>query len=173
MERSSFTDFSCSIARTLEVIGEWWTLLILRDLFLGFERFDDIQRNLGVASNILTARLKKMMEQGIVERRTDAEDKRVWRYSLTRQGRDLYPVLLALTAWGDKWRTTEGRQALLVRHQHCGHVTSAVPFCVMCKEELQLEDIRFEAGPGGKEAPGTALMGQVLGRPKELDSTQK
>lgn len=166
MERSSFSDFSCSIARTLEVIGEWWSLLILRDLFLGFERFDDIQRNLGVASNILTTRLKKMMEQGIVERRADEQDKRVWRYGLTQQGRDLYPILLALTAWGDKWRAAEGQQPLLIRHQHCGQITSAIPACAVCKEELQLEDIRFEVGPGGRETPGTALMGQVFGSAK-------
>ncbi|MFZ6744457.1 winged helix-turn-helix transcriptional regulator [Undibacterium sp. JH2W] len=164
MERSSFSDFSCSIARTLEVIGEWWTLLILRDLFLGFERFDDIQRNLGVASNILTARLKKMMEQGIVERKSDTQDKRVWRYSLTQQGRDLYPVLLALTAWGDKWRTAEGQQPLLIRHQQCGHITSVIPACVVCKEELKLDDLQYEPGPGGQETAGTALMGQVLSR---------
>lgn len=164
MERSSFADFSCSIARTLDVVGEWWTLLILRDLFLGFDRFDDIQRNLGIASNVLTARLKKLSEQGIVERRADLDDRRVFRYSLTEQGRELYPVLLALTAWGDKWRAPAGQAPLLVRHASCGHVTSAVPACAHCGETLTSDNTRVEPGPGGREGPGTALMGQVFQR---------
>lgn len=162
MERSSFADFSCSISRTLEVVGEWWTLLILRDLFLGFERFDEIQRNLGLASNVLTARLKRLLEQGIVERHTDLQDKRVWRYTLTEQGRDLYPVLLALTAWGDKWRAPGGLKPLHIRHASCQHVSNAVPHCAICGEKMRLDNISFEAGPGGREAPGTALIGQVL-----------
>jgi len=162
MERISYADFSCSIARTLEVVGEWWTMLILRDLFLGFERFDDIQRDLGIASNVLTVRLKRLLEHGILERRADPADKRVWRYFLTEQGRELYPVLLALTAWGDKWRAAPGQAPLHIRHTRCAHVTSAVPSCAVCGETLALADMAFEPGPGGREAPGTALIGQML-----------
>jgi DNA-binding HxlR family transcriptional regulator len=164
MERISYADFSCSIARTLEVVGEWWTMLILRDLFLGFERFDDIQRDLGIASNVLTVRLKRLVEHGILERRADPDDKRVWRYFLTEQGRDLYPVLLALTAWGDKWRTPPGQVPLQIRHAACAHVTSAVPACAVCGETLHLDDLAFEPGPGGRAQPGTALLGQLFAR---------
>lgn len=164
MERSSLAGFSCSIARTLDVIGEWWTILILRDLFLGFDRFDEIQRDLGVASNVLTARLKKLNESGIVERRVDAVDKRVIRYALTEQGRDLYPVLLALTAWGDKWRAAPGEAPLSIRHRDCGHVTVAVPACAVCGEPLTDDNIEYAPGPGGRTAPGTELVGQVLMR---------
>ncbi len=164
MERSSFADFSCSIARTLDVVGEWWTLLVLRDLFLGFDRFDDIQRDLGIASNVLTTRLRKLGEQGIIERSPDPADKRVVRYVLTAQGRELYPVLLALTAWGDKWRAAPGQAPLLVRHTDCGHLTSAVPACAHCGEALTLDNTGYEPGPGGREGPGTALMGRVFKR---------
>ncbi len=166
MERSSFADFSCSIARTLDVIGEWWTLLIVRDLFLGLDRFDELQRDLGLASNVLTARLKRLVEQGIVERRPDPADKRVRRYQLTQQGRELYPVLLALTTWGDKWRTAPGQAPLQLRHADCGKLTHAVPACAECGEPLSLASLVFEPGPGGRAGPGTALIGQALTRPK-------
>ncbi len=162
MERSSFEDFACSISRTLEVIGEWWTILILRDLVLGLERFDEIQRDLGLASNVLTARLKRLVEYDVVERRADADDKRIWRYFLTAQGRELYAVLLALTAWGDKWRAPAGKAPLLIRHTTCSHITHALPSCAVCGETLRLEDISFEAGPGGRIAPGTAVIGEML-----------
>ncbi|MES3025265.1 MAG: helix-turn-helix domain-containing protein [Pseudomonadota bacterium] len=164
MERSSFADFSCSIARTLELIGEWWTVLILRDLFMGFDRFDEIQRDLGLASNVLSARLRRLLEHGIVERQADPADGRVLRYSLTEQGRELYPILLALTAWGDKWRAPGGKVPLQVRHAGCGQLTHAVPACAHCGEPLLLHELGFEPGPGGRAAPGTALVGQVLAR---------
>ncbi|MFP5391883.1 MAG: winged helix-turn-helix transcriptional regulator [Gammaproteobacteria bacterium] len=163
MERSSFKDFSCSIARTLDVVGEWWTVLILRDLFLGFDRFDDIQRNLGIATNVLTARLRTLAEQQIIERTADPVDKRKVRYRLTEQGRDLYPVLLALTRWGDKWRAQDG-PPLHIRHRGCGHVTTMLPVCAHCHEPLTAANIAFEAGPGGREGPGTACMGQLFGQ---------
>ncbi|MFZ6657781.1 winged helix-turn-helix transcriptional regulator [Undibacterium sp. TJN19] len=167
MERSSFADFSCSIARTLEVVGEWWTLLIVRDLFLGFDRFDEIQRDLGLASNVLTARLKHLLEQGIIERQADSKDKRVWRYCLSERGRDLYPVLLALTAWGDKWASPEDQVPLHIRHLGCSHITAAVPACAVCGEVLHLHELVFEPGPGGRDAPGTALASQVFLRQKQ------
>lgn len=166
MERSSFADFSCSIARTLDAVGEWWTILILRDLFLGFDRFDEIQRDLGVASNVLTARLKRLQEHGIVERHADAQDKRVVRYALTEQGRALYPVLLALTAWGDKYRAAPGQAPLHIRHTVCGHVTSAVAACAVCGEVLTMNNTEVEPGPGGRIGPGTALADQLFRRRK-------
>lgn len=162
MERISYADFSCSIARTLEVIGEWWTILILRDLFLGFERFDDLQRDLGMASNVLTVRLKRLLEHGILERRADEQDKRIWRYFLTAKGRELYPVLLAMMAWGDKWQAPTGKAPLHIRHTECSHITSAVPSCAVCGETLTLENMVFEPGPGGRAAPGTALIGEMF-----------
>jgi DNA-binding HxlR family transcriptional regulator len=91
---------NCSLAQTLEVIGERWTLLILRDAFFGVRRFDDFQRDLGVARNILAARLKRLVEEGILERRRGEEGRS--EYVLTDRGLDLQPVLLSMTHWGDK-----------------------------------------------------------------------
>lgn len=162
---SGFSDFTCSIARTLELVGEWWTPLVLRDLFAGLESFDEIQRNLGIASNILSARLGKLREEGLVTREPDPEDARRWRYKLTEKGRDLYPVLLALMAWGDKWQAAPGQQPLLMVHEHCGQVTAAVPSCSVCREPLALADLRFFPGPGAQAGPGTAGLGRYLRQP--------
>lgn len=160
---SAFSDFACSIARTVDVVGEWWTLLILRDLFAGMSRYDEIQRDLGIASNILAARLRTLRDRGLVERTPDPEDARRWCYALTVQGRELYPVLLALMAWGDKWLALPGRQPVLMVHTLCGQVTAAVPCCSMCRAPLAFEDLRFLPGPGAQVGPGTAEIGRYLG----------
>jgi DNA-binding HxlR family transcriptional regulator len=161
---SAFSDFACSIARTIDVVGEWWTLLILRDLFAGMNRYDALQRDLGIASNILAARLKTLREAGLVERTPDPDDARRWCYALTDKGRELYPVLLALMALGDKWMAAPGRQPVLVMHATCGQVTAAVPCCSVCRAPLALEDLRFLPGPGGRTGAGTAEMGRYLGQ---------
>jgi DNA-binding HxlR family transcriptional regulator len=161
---SVFSEFACSIARAVDVVGEWWTFLILRDLFAGMGRYDEIQRDLGIASNILAARLKTLREAGLVDRTADPEDARRWCYALTDKGRELYPVLLALMAWGDKWMAAPGRQPVVVVHARCGQVTAAVPCCSVCREPLALGDLQFLPGPGARPGPGTAEVGRYLGR---------
>ncbi len=162
MERASFSAFRCSIARTLDEVGEWWTFLVLRDLFVGMARFDEIQRDLGVSTNVLSARLKRLTELGVIERGVAPDDARSFVYMLTAKGRDLYPVLLALVAWGDKWQALPEGPPMLLTHRSCGQVTVAVPHCAVCGEALALDDLAFGAGPGGKAAPGTARMGHYL-----------
>ena len=110
MQRTSLADFHCSVARTVDIIGEWWTPLILRDAFYGRTRFEDFQRSLGVARNVLTVRLERMVETGIMERRRYQERPPRDEYVLTDKGRDLFPVIAALLAWGDRW--TAGRPGL-------------------------------------------------------------
>jgi DNA-binding HxlR family transcriptional regulator len=162
-DSTALAGFACSIARTLDLVGEWWTLLVLRDLFAGMSRYDEIQQDLGIASNMLAARLKRLREAGLVERAQAPDDARSWRYELTPRGRDLYPVLLSLMAWGDKWLTPAGQQPLLMVHEACGQVTAAVPSCSVCREPLALEQLRFLPGPGAREGPGTARIGRYLG----------
>ena len=165
MAKPGFADFSCSIARTLDVVGEWWTMLVLRDLFAGMERFDEIQHDLGIASNMLAARLKRLLEGGLVEREVAPDDARARIYRLTGKGRDLYPVVLSLMAWGDKWMAQQGQQPVLVVHQGCGQVTAAIPACSVCGEALALSHLEFVAGPGGCQGPGTSRIGRYLERP--------
>lgn len=125
------SDIVCSIARTLDVVGERWTPLILRDLFVGLNRFEDIRRDLGIATNVLTARLETLQQHGIVETRAYQSNPVRYEYVLTDQGRDLYPVLTMLITWGDKWLAPEGPPALVV-HDDCGRITSGIVTCTNC-----------------------------------------
>ena len=103
MRRVSFADMNCSIAQALEIIGEWWTPLILRDAFLGVTRFEEFHDRLGISRNILSARLDTLVDAGVMERRTYEEARGRSDYVLTDKGRELWPVLTTLRQWGDKW----------------------------------------------------------------------
>src|SRR5687768_7420595 len=104
MRRTSFEDMHCSVARTLDVVGEWWTMLIIRDAFRGVRRFEDFQRSLGIARNVLTARLQRLVDEGVIERRPYQDNPLRHEYRLTAKGLDLYPVLVSLMQWGDRWK---------------------------------------------------------------------
>ena len=110
-QSTAYAEKNCSIAKPLAFLGERWTLLVLRDLFLGRRRFDEFQDSLGVATNVLSARLATLTEEGIVERRRYSEHPERFEYVLTEKGRDLQPVLLALLAWGDRYTAENGRAA--------------------------------------------------------------
>src|SRR5215510_7962286 len=109
MQRKSFSGMNCSIARALEEVGEWWSLLIVRECTQGARRFDAFQRELGIARNVLTARLQRLTDLGIIERFALDERARTDGYRLTPKGEDLYPVLVALMQWGDRWLACDGR----------------------------------------------------------------
>ena len=108
MRQTSFAQMACSMARSLELIGDWWTPLIIRDLQLGIDRFDALAEDLGISRNLLTTRLAHLTRHGIVARRRYSDHPPRDRYVLTQAGQELVPVLLALTAWGDRWATPEG-----------------------------------------------------------------
>ncbi|MBO6505772.1 MAG: helix-turn-helix transcriptional regulator [Kordiimonadaceae bacterium] len=107
MKQKSFADMRCSIARSLEVIGPWWSFLIIRDAFMGVTRFKDFERSLGIAKNTLSNRLKLLVENGLLDKVTDPGGSKYAAYHLTEKGRDLFPVLVAITQWGDKWAVHE------------------------------------------------------------------
>ncbi|UGT66542.1 helix-turn-helix transcriptional regulator [Nocardia gipuzkoensis] len=162
MPKAAFSDIVCSIARTVDAIGERWTPLILRDLFVGLRRFEDLRRDLGIASNVLAARLDALQEHGIVEKRAYQSNPLRYEYLLTERGRDLYPVLTMLITWGDKWLSgAEGPPAVVV-HRECGRPTSGVVVCLECGEPLTADDVRWLPGPGGRQGPGTMLIGDLL-----------
>lgn len=154
----------CSIARALDVIGEWWTPLILRDVFLGLTRFEELQRDLGLARNILADRLDTLVGGGVLERRPYQDRPVRHAYVLTAKGRDLLPVLLTLQAWGDRWTAGAAGPPLRLRHDPCGRVTTPVAVCAHCRQPLAAADLTALPGPGGRAARGTLLVGQQLPR---------
>jgi len=147
VKRASFSEMHCSIAQTLEIVGEWWTLLIVRDAVLGITRFDDWQRRLGIARNVLSARLDALVEHGILERRRYQEHPPRDEYLLTRKGRDLIPVIEALRTWGDRHAAPDGPPVLMI-HDDCGEAVHAVSHCSHCGERLRRDRIHLEPGPG-------------------------
>ncbi len=152
-----YSSQNCSIARTLEIVGERWTLLVLRECFAGTRRFDEFQRRLGIARNVLQTRLSGLVEEGILERRPYQERPPRHEYRLTEAGRDLLPVLIALMNWGDRHRAADGVPALVL-HVGCGGTVTAVLACDRCgAEDLELGDITASAGPGART--GAPLSG--------------
>ena len=153
VQRTSFEDMNCSVAQCLEVVGEWWSLLILRDVFRGVSRFDDFQQDLGIARNVLTARLNTLVEHQILERVRYQERPERYEYRLTERGLDLFPVIAALLRWGDRWAAgPEGPPVVLV-HEACGHDAKPVLTCSHCGSQIDARDIRSE--PRASAASGS------------------
>ncbi len=157
----------CSLARSLEVFGDWWSPLILRDLYLGIDRFDALVADLGLSRNVLTARLAILTAGGIVEKVAYRQHPLRHRYTLTAAGRDLIPILMAMTAWGDRWATPDGAPPMLFRHHSCGHRFTPTVHCPECGQPVDAASVIVEPGPGGRTAPGTMLVAQALAEAAE------
>jgi DNA-binding HxlR family transcriptional regulator len=136
----------CSIARSLEVIGERWTILIIRDAFLGVRRFDDFQRSLGVARNVLQGRLERLVEGGILDRVRYQERPERYEYRLTEMGIDLWPVVVSLLSWGDKHLAPNG-PAVIMEHRDCGGRVNDRRICDDCGQLLGPRDVKARRGP--------------------------
>jgi DNA-binding HxlR family transcriptional regulator len=139
----------CSIARSLELVGERWSLLIIRDAFLGVKRFDDFQRSLGIARNILQNRLQRLVEDGVMERRAYQERPVRYEYVLTEKGRDLWPVIVHLLRWGDRYLAPDGPPRVL-EHRGCGGEVDETLHCTRCGERLDPGKVRARRGPGAQ-----------------------
>ena len=160
--RTSLEDVSCSIAGTMDVLGDAWTALILRDVFAGISRFDLLADDLGLSRKTLATRLDELVRKGILERRAYSEHPPRYDYLPTEKGADLFSVIAAMMAWGDRW-TADGHGApALIRHTSCGAVTTARVVCGECHEPLALEEVTTEAGPGGRTGPRTRVLGPLL-----------
>lgn len=147
MERKSFAAMHCSVAQCLEVVGEWWTMLIVRDAVFGIRRFDQFQERLGISRNILNQRLTWLVENGVLDKVRYSEHPPRYEYELTPKGRDLWPLLTAMRQWGDKYAAPDGPPARMF-HKSCGEVIEAVAICSHCGERLRLGDVRSVPGPG-------------------------
>lgn len=150
MERTKFSAMTCPVARSLDRVGEWWTILILRDAFHGLTRFDQFQKSLGIAPNMLTRRLAALVEDGLLERRRYQEHPPREEYVLTARGRDFRPVLIALMAWGNKHLAPEGVASLLVDAE-TGAPADPVLVDRATGRELDEAGFTFAAGPAADE----------------------
>ena len=154
MRRTSFASWPCGIARTLDVVGDPWTPLVLREAFYGLRRFEDLQSSLGIARSTLSDRLALLVEHGLLTREQYASDPVRHEYVLTEKGRDLQPVLLALMAYGNRWLADDAGPAVQVRHRshhHGDHVATPELVCGECHEPVTPDDVEMVMGPGFPE----------------------
>jgi DNA-binding HxlR family transcriptional regulator len=145
---SDYQDQNCSIARSLELVGERWTILVLRDVFLGRRRFGQLQQSLGVARNVLAARLDRLVGEGILEKVPYQERPLRHEYRLTSKGLDLWPVIVELLRWGDRYAAPAAGPPIVLRHKGCGGELGEHRICTRCGELLEVGDVRAKAGPG-------------------------
>ena len=148
MKRTSFANWPCSVARTMDLLGDWWTPLVLREAFYGIRRFDEIQQALGIARNTLADRLRRLVEEGLLEKRPYQRDPVRYDYVLTEKGRDFFGVIAAMSRWGDRWLADEAGPPVTFHHRTCGHDTHAEVVCAHCREPLEADDTVMRMGPG-------------------------
>jgi DNA-binding HxlR family transcriptional regulator len=145
----------CSIARTLDIVGEKWALLAVREVFLGNRRFDEMVKRTGAPRDTLAARLRTLVGAGILERRPYHEHPARFEYYLTKAGRDLYPVIVTLMRWGDQYLAGEDGPPLVLEHS-CGHEVTVDVICQACGEPLRPTDTRPLTARGALKGPGSA-----------------
>lgn len=148
MTWSEVGNTACPIARALAVVGDRWTVLILRELFLGTRRFDAFQAQTGMSSHLLSTRLKRLEEDGVIARCAYSERPLRHEYQLTEKGLDLYPLLLSLKAWGERWESTSTTEepALTIVHRNCNHRIGLDVICTSCGERVEAKTARFSLG---------------------------
>lgn len=162
MRRTSFREWPCSIARSIDLLGDWWTPLVLREIFFGSTRFDEIQAGLSIGRNILTERLRRLTREGLLDRRAYQQRPPRYEYHLTEKGRDFFPVLVAIMRWGDRWLHGRAAAPLRLRHTSCGQLTHGELVCAHCREVLAHADVHAEL-PDGR-APSPALRAAAVRR---------
>jgi DNA-binding HxlR family transcriptional regulator len=159
MLRNDYESQSCSIAGALEVVGERWSLLIVRDILLGLRRFDELQAHLGIARNVLQTRLERLREHGVIERVPYQQHPLRHEYRLTDKGLDLWPAIVALMKWGDRYAAPEGGPAVLIEHRGCGGSVDEHRICERCGAKLKARDAVGRPGPGA--SPNHPLLRRV------------
>ena len=156
MLRRDYPALDCSVAKALEVIGERWSLLIVRSVMHGNRRFSEMQESLGIARNVLSARLQRLVDEDILERRAYQESPPRHEYFLTQKGLDLWPALIALLHWGERYSPAPDGPRRLIVHKECGGEVSERGICEACGKVLTARDAKQVPGPGAKEPAGEA-----------------
>jgi DNA-binding HxlR family transcriptional regulator len=149
--KQELSDWPCSVARVVELFGDTWTPLIMRDLYHGLTRFDEFQSSLGVARNTLSDRLNRLVEAGVVSKRLYQDNPPRNEYLLTDKGRDFFGVLLAMADWGDRWLDGALGAPVTFHHLSCGHDLGTRTICTGCGDSVGSHEIEFRVGPGYPE----------------------
>src|ERR1700753_1004765 len=171
MYRKRFTDMNCSIARSLDEVGEWWSLLIVRDCTQGSRRFDEVQRELWIARNILTARLARLIELGIIEKFPLEDRANTDGYRLTPKGEQLFPVLIALKQWGDCWIAEDGKERITLVDEETGQPVDEIAVQNTKRKKLSFRDVRFAPGPAATATTRAVIEernSRVLGEKRKV-----
>ena len=158
MKWEALEEEPCSLARTIGVIGDRWTLLILRECFLRTRRFEGFQSALGITRHLLAERLKKLVRTGVLRRIPYQEAPKRHEYILTQKGLDLYPIMMALVHWGDTHMVDERGRPLLHEHKKCGKHFNPVMVCSECGEPLHAKEVITHPGPGARPASERASV---------------
>ncbi len=148
MKRTDTSEWPCTIAQSVNVLGDHWNLLIIRQACMGTRRFDDFQASLGIGRNILTGRLQLLIDEGLLTRTEYQPNPPRFEYRLTDKGRDVYPILAAMAAWGDKWLVGPEGSPLTLHHDSCGNDMHAVVGCSECGQPLHVRAVKARPGPG-------------------------
>ncbi len=134
----------CSVGRSMEILGDRWIMFIIREAFFGVKYYDVFLSNLGIATNVLTDRLKWLVENEILETHKDKNDARRKKYVMTEKGSDLFPVIMAFIKWGDRWLADDEGPPLIMKHTRCNHILTPVMCCEHCRETIDLNDVTAE-----------------------------
>lgn len=148
MRRTDTSGWPCTIARSADVLGDHWNLLVIRQACLGTRRFDDFQAALGIGRNILSQRLARLVYEGIFTKVEYRPNPPRHEYRLTDKGREVYPILAAMAAWGDRWLTGPEGSPLVLHHTACDHDMHAEVVCSSCQAPLDVRQVTAHAGPG-------------------------
>jgi len=157
VRRTDTSGWPCTIARSTAVLGDHWNLLLIRQACLGTRRFDDFQRVLGIGRNILAGRLHQLVDEGLLRRVEYQLNPVRHEYRLTDKGRDVYPILAAMAAWGERWLTGPEGTPLVLHHTGCHHDMHAVVVCSECEQPLDVREVRATPGPGYPEGAAGGL----------------
>ncbi len=148
MQRTDFSEMECSIARSLAIAGEPWSPLVIRDVYVGINRFEDIQRDLGISRKVLSERCDTWSTQASWSGAQYSERPLRHEYALTEMGQEFMDVLMSMVRWGDRWTAGDAGPPVLYRHRSCGQITHVEPHCAACGEVMRSSDVDVEPGPG-------------------------
>ncbi len=157
---------ACSVARTLSVVGDRWTLMILRDCFMKVRRFDDFQARLGIGRPILSDRLQKLVDSFVLTKLAYQTKPLRYEYRLTQKGLDLHPVIMAIVHWGDTHMVGKKGRPVLHRHTACGHPFDPVLVCSHCSGALSPREVVIEPGPGAASGSGAGALAERKTSPR-------